>query len=129
VSAGAVLNIALSLILVPRVGAIGAAYALLIQNGLGGVAFMLVVHWRVLRLSVADMLRELIRPLGAALVVAVFAVLLSPHLHGAAEVLIALAAGAGLYLGLTWVLGVWDERERRLAWETIFTAVTWSRRK
>ena len=61
--------------------------------------------------------------------VTAFAVLLSPHLHGAAEVLLALVAGAGLYLGLTWVLGVWDERERRLAWETISTAVTLSRRK
>jgi hypothetical protein len=40
-----------------------------------------------------------------------------------------LVAGAGLYLGLTWVLGVWDERERRLAWETISTAVPLSRRK
>jgi O-antigen/teichoic acid export membrane protein len=129
VSAGAVLNIVLSLILVPRVGAIGAAYALLIQNGLGGVAFMLVVHWRILRLSIGDLVSQLIRPLGAAFVVTAVAVLLSPHLHGAAEVLIALVAGAGLYLGLTWVLGVWDERERRLAWETISTAVPLSRRK
>lgn len=123
VTAGAVLNVVLSLILVPRVGAIGAAYALLIQNGLGGVAFMLVVHWQVLRLSVADMLRQLVRPVAAALVVTGFALVLSPHLHGAAEVLVALVAGAGLYLGLTWTLGVWDERERRLAWETISTAV------
>ena len=129
ISASAVANVVLSLILVPRVGAIGAAYAMLIQNGLGGIAFMLWVQWRLLRLSIGEMMNQLIRPLGAALVITVFALLLSPHLHGTIQVLLALAAGTGLYLGLTWVLGVWDERERRLAWETISTAVPLSRRK
>jgi hypothetical protein len=84
---------------------------------------MLLVHWRLLRLSIGEMMSQLIRPLTAGLVVTAFALLLSPHLHGVLPVLLALAGCSGLYLGLTWVLGVWDERERRLALETILGAM------
>lgn len=130
VGAGAVLNVVVSLILVPRIGAIGAAYALLIQNGVGGLAFLLTVQWRILRLTLGEMVRQLIRPFAAALVVTAFALLLGPHLHGVIAVLVALIAGSALYLGLTWALGVWDAREQQLARETISAAIllAWRRK-
>lgn len=126
---GSVLNLVISVLLVPRVGAIGAAYALLIQNGVGGLSFLVLIQWRILSLRVSAMLGQLVRPIAAAFVVTLFALLVGPHLRGILEVLIGLALGSALYVGLTWVLGVWDAREQQLARDTVREALSFARRR
>jgi O-antigen/teichoic acid export membrane protein len=125
VTISAVLNIAISVILVPRVGAIGAADALLIQNGVGGLLFLTFAQWRLLRLSLGETLAQLGRPLAAGIVVAGGAYLAAPHLHGVLPVIAALLAGSALYVLLTLLLGVWDRRERALAKDTIVAVLPW----
>jgi O-antigen/teichoic acid export membrane protein len=123
----AALNIILSVTLVPRVGAIGAAYAILIANGIGGLFFLTVTQWRLLRLSVGETLAQVVRPAAAGVLVAVAGVLAAPHLHGVAPVIAALLAGGAIYVVLTFALGVWDTRERRLAKETIIAVLPFTR--
>jgi len=122
VVASAIVNLAVSIALVPRVGAIGAADALLIQNAGLGLGFLALTQWRLLRLPITEALAQVVRPAAAGLLVAGGAYLAAPHLHGILPVIAALLAGSALYVLLTLGLGVWDARERRLARDTI-TAV------
>ena len=123
----AVVNIALSIALVPRVGAIGAAYSLLLANGVGGLVFLTITQQRLLRLSIGETLAQVVRPAAAGAVVAAGAYAAAPHLHGIVPVLAALLAGSALYVLLTFLLGVWDARERRLARETIVAVAPFTR--
>ena len=123
VVASAALNVALSIILVPRIGAIGAAYALLIQNAVVGLLFLIVTQRRLVRVSIVDTVRQVIRPAAAGLVVAICALVAAPHLHGILPVIGALFAGAALYVLLTVVLGVWDARERKVARDMVYAAL------
>jgi O-antigen/teichoic acid export membrane protein len=110
--ASAVINLSLTIVLVPRVGAIGAAYALLINSATQGLVFVYLVQRRFVRVSVRTMLgRAAARPLAAGLVLLGYTALLAPRLHGLFAVLIAMALGGAIYLGLTVALRVWDARE------------------
>jgi O-antigen/teichoic acid export membrane protein len=110
--ASAVINLSLTIILVPRVGAIGAAYALLINSATQGLVFVYLVQRRFVGVSVRAMLvRAAARPLAAGLVLLGYTALLAPRLHGLLAVLIAMALGGAIYLGLTVALRVWDARE------------------
>jgi O-antigen/teichoic acid export membrane protein len=115
VVASALTNIILSILLVPRVGAVGAAYALLLQNLVCGVSFLAFSQWRLLHISMVGSLALLIRPLIAAGVVAAAGLAAGSLLHGVLPVIGALLLGTAIYAGLTLVLGTWTQRERRLA--------------
>ena len=113
--ATAAVNIALMFILVPRFGAVGAAYALLVS----GVGLLLTITWVVhrwiVRVSLVQLVRQaLLRPLAAGATLALYAWLLSSHLHHVLLVLAALVMGGLLYMGATFVFRVWDERELAL---------------
>jgi O-antigen/teichoic acid export membrane protein len=123
----AVVNIVLSVTLVPRIGAIGAAYAILIANGGGGLVFLAITQWRLLRLSLTETLAQIVRPAAAGLLVAAGAYLSAPHLRGIFAVIVALVAGGVVYTLLTFVLGVWEARERRLAREAIVAVMPFTR--
>jgi len=112
----AVINLTLTIVLVPRVGAIGAAYALLINAATQGLVFVYVVQRRFVRVSLRTMLeRAAIRPITAGLVLLGYVALLAPRLHGLITVLLAMAVGGAIYFGLTVALRVWDPREIALA--------------
>lgn len=111
----AAVNITLMFVLVPRYGAVGAAYALLIT----GVALLVAQTWMVqrwiVRVSLGEILGQaLLRPLAAGAVLGLYAWLLASRLHDLRLVLLALALGAALYAGATFVFRVWDERELAL---------------
>jgi O-antigen/teichoic acid export membrane protein len=120
--ASALWQLTLALILVPRFGPIGAAYAVVINTVTQGTIFVLLVQRRFLRVGVLDVFRSAaLRPLvaGAALAVLVWAT------RGFAEstlTLIASLAGAGIvYLALTLVLGVWTRQELQTARHVLLT--------
>ncbi len=114
--ASAILNLSLALILVPRLGAIGAAYALLAN----GVALLLTINYAVQRwlihLPVRTVLsRVVIRPVLAGCGLLLYAVFVSPHVRGLLEAIAAVAAGFALYGVLALILGVFEEEELVIA--------------
>ena len=112
----AAINLSLTIILVPRLGAIGAAYALLINAATQGPVFVYIVQRRFVQVPLLAMLRAaVIRPVLAGLVLLGYAALVVPRVHRLLTVLLALLIGGALYLGLTAVLGVWDARELAVA--------------
>ncbi len=111
----AVINLSLTLILVPRIGAIGAAYALLINSGTQGLLFIYIVQRWFLGLPLSLVLRRaLFWPASAGLAIAAYTVLVSPQVRGLWQLLLALVGGGILYLALLLVLPVWDSRERNV---------------
>jgi O-antigen/teichoic acid export membrane protein len=112
--ASAVINFSLTLLLVPRIGAIGAAYALLINSATQGLVFIYVVQRRFIRVPLRDVLAGLIRPLLAGVIVLAAALLTARYIANFPELILALVLGGLMYLGLTVVLKVWDEREWQL---------------
>jgi len=112
----AVINLSLTIILVPRLGAIGAAYALLINAVTQGPVFVYIVQRRFVQVPLLTVLRAaVIRPLLAGVVLLGYAALVVPRVHRLYTVLLALIAGGALYLGMTALLGVWDARELAVA--------------
>jgi O-antigen/teichoic acid export membrane protein len=110
--ASAVINVTLSIILVPRVGAIGAAWALLFNACTQGLLFVWLVQHRFLRISLRRVLsRALIRPTLAAVGLALYLSISSPHIRSVRSLLLASMLGFVLYIGLTILLRVWDVRE------------------
>jgi O-antigen/teichoic acid export membrane protein len=112
----AILNLTLALVLVPRIGAIGAAYALLVN----GVALLLTINYAVqrwlIKLSVATALRQIVaRPLIAGAGLLAFALLIAPHVRGAPAAIGAVLAGFAIYGGLVLLVGVFDQRELSVA--------------
>jgi O-antigen/teichoic acid export membrane protein len=112
----AILNLSLALVLVPRVGAIGAAYALLVN----GIALLLTINFavqrRLIKLPVGTALRRIVaRPLAAAAGLLVFALLIAPHVRGALPVIAAVVAGFAIYGGLVLLVGVFDQQELSVA--------------
>jgi O-antigen/teichoic acid export membrane protein len=122
-AASAVVNVGLAVLLVPRLGAIGAAWALLLNGAVQGSAFVLVVLRRVLGIPLSRFLgAAIVRPLLCGAAVLAYGLLLAPRIGGPAELLGALAGGAALYLALSVLLGVWDRREREVAREVAAAA-------
>lgn len=112
----AILNLSLALLLVPRIGAIGAAYALLIN----GIALLLTINFAVQRwlieVPVGSALRQIVlRPLLAAAGLLIYAVVIAPHARGTLTVIAAVVAGFALYAGLVLLVGVFDPRELSIA--------------
>ncbi|MBA3404639.1 MAG: polysaccharide biosynthesis C-terminal domain-containing protein [Gemmatimonadaceae bacterium] len=88
----AILNVVLNLLLIPRFGLAGAASATLAAEGLILIAAAIALH----RLGVRPAVRGLVRPTGAAAIMA--AVIYS--VAGQGHVILLVAAGAGIYVGL-----------------------------
>jgi O-antigen/teichoic acid export membrane protein len=110
--ASAVINVALSVLLVPRIGAIGPAWALLFNSCSQGLLFVWLVQRRFLRISLRSVLdRALLRPALAAVGLAIFLALSAPHVGSPAALLLGVLIGLPLYLVLTWSLRVWDGHE------------------
>jgi O-antigen/teichoic acid export membrane protein len=112
----AILNLSLALILVPRIGAIGAAYALLVN----GIVLLLTINYAVqrwlIKLPLSDALRGIvIRPLLAGLGLSVYALLVAPHLSGLLPTIAGVALGFAIYGLLALLLGVFDQQELAIA--------------
>ena len=112
----AVLNLTLALILVPRIGAIGAAYALLVN----GVVLLLTINYAVQRWLIRLPLREVLggvvlRPLLAGAGLSLYGFLIAPHVSGLPAAIGAVLAGFAIYAGLALLLGVFDQQELALA--------------
>ena len=113
--ASAAINLPLTLLFVPRIGAIGAAYALLINSGLQGFAFILVVQRFLLRVGVVEVLRSVVlRPMAIGVVVFAYALIAARLVSTLFELIVALALGALLAFALMLALGVLTEEERRV---------------
>lgn len=116
--ASAVLNLTLSFLLIPPFGIVGASVAILVNSLLLVPLFVHYVHRNVLQVSSAELTRRsLLRP-GAAMVLSWLPMALLASAAGSLlTLLLALALGLAAYLLLSIVLGVYDERDRRLARE------------
>jgi len=118
--ASAVIQLTLALILVPRFGAIGAAEALLINTVTQGAVFVWLVQRRFLHISALIVIREaVLRPMGAAIGLAIFVLVTRPYLHSIWTLLAALVGAGFLYLGLTAALRVWNHAELTLAGQMV----------
>jgi O-antigen/teichoic acid export membrane protein len=113
--ASAVLNITLTLLLVPRLGAIGAAYALAINACVQGVAFILIVQRAILHLPLWRFLGDVVlRPAIAGAGFAVYALLVRGLITNFALLIAAGLVGLAVYAALTLAVGVLSDHEKRL---------------
>jgi O-antigen/teichoic acid export membrane protein len=114
--ASAVVNLTLTLILVPRIGAVGAAVALLINGAFLLVTMNYAVQRWLLRIDPREaVINIVLRPALAAAGLVVYALIVGPRVRGLLPVLAALAVGFLLYGLLTFVLGVWNQAELSVA--------------
>jgi O-antigen/teichoic acid export membrane protein len=109
--ASAIINVTLSIILVPRIGAIGPAWALLFNSCTQGVFFIWLVQHRFLRIPLRRVLSALARPALAVAGLALYLGLSSPHVRSVGSLLPAVILALLLYFGLTMILRVWDTSE------------------
>ncbi|TME74827.1 MAG: flippase [Chloroflexi bacterium] len=114
--ASAVVNLTLTLLLVPRIGAVGAAIALLVTGAFLLVTMNYAVQRWLLRIEPRTALVQLVlRPGLAAAGLVLYGLLLAPRVRGLLPVLLALAIGFLLYAILTVLLGVWNQAELAVA--------------
>jgi O-antigen/teichoic acid export membrane protein len=114
--ASAVINLTLTLILVPRLGPIGAAYALLINAIIQGLAFVFVVQRWFLRVSLVDVVKKaVLRPVAAAVILVPYVVMVGPHLDRFSVVIAAILGGSLLYAACGLAVRVWDRQELEVA--------------
>ena len=112
----AAINLSLTLLLVPRLGAIGAAWALLINSATQGMIFVYIVQRRFLRIRLSTMLgRTVARPTAAGLLLLGYCAVLAPRIHQLLVVILAVLLGGALYLAITAAIGLWDARELAVA--------------
>lgn len=107
----AAINISLTLLLVPRFGAIGAAWALLANMGLQGGFFAVLFQYRFLAVHTKDLLTTLARPALCVLVpsaLLVGAIAVAPGKVGLAT---ATLVGTAIYAVLTVRLKVWSQHK------------------
>jgi O-antigen/teichoic acid export membrane protein len=111
----AALNVGLTLLFVPLVGAIGAAYALVINSSIQGAVFVWLVHARFLKLAAVRVFRALLPAAVAAAGMALYFALATSLVHSVATLAIAVVSGGFIYLALNLLLRVWDANEVRVA--------------
>ncbi len=115
-----VLNVPLTILLVSRLGAVGAAYALLVTNALQSFVFVWLVQRMVLKVPVMEVIRGVaLRPAVAAAGLAAYALLTRPLIANFAELVIFTVIGAALYAALALFVGVLDARERTVVREML----------
>jgi O-antigen/teichoic acid export membrane protein len=111
-SISAAVTATLALILVRSFGAIGAAIAISIGVGITGLVFTYVVQRWLLGLPLKVMLRyAVIRPTVAAVGLAIYCWVVSPHVLGVVQVLGAMFVGILVYGALTILTRTWTKRE------------------
>ena len=110
--ASALLQLALALILVPRVGPIGAAIAVVLNTVTQGLVFVLLVQYRFLKLRLPAVLKgAIVRPLLAALALVVLVLLTRDHVDSPVALVACLLGGGVLYALLTLTFRVWTTQE------------------
>ena len=118
--AGAILNVSLTLALVPHYGAMGAAYSILFVNSLQAIVFIIVVELGVVRIPPLTILREaVIRPVCAGAGLAIYAFIVRGWIGSFAELILAAVVGLLLYAALALAAGVLNQRERAVAFEIL----------
>jgi O-antigen/teichoic acid export membrane protein len=117
-SISAVLNVALTLVLIPRMGIMGPAVALFI-NGLVTVPlFIARANRSVLRISNATVVRNgILKPLLAAVFLFLFYSVMSRFVSAPVGLGLVIVSGGILFLSLCVALGVIDRSERRMVME------------
>ena len=124
--ASALLQLSLALILVPRYGPIGAAYAVVINTVTQGFLFVLVVQYRFLHVSLLrTFIDAFLRPLLAGAGLVVLVLLTRNHAHSTPTLVASLLGAGVLYGALTLTVRVWSAREIHLVNE--MTGGVWSR--
>jgi O-antigen/teichoic acid export membrane protein len=125
--ASALLQLGLALILVPRLGPIGAAIAVVINTVTQGLVFVLLVQYRFLKIGLITVFtRALVRPLLAGLGLLVLVLLTRDHAGSTVALLACLAGGLVVYGVLTLTLRVWSGQEMRVLNEIV--GGLWARR-
>jgi O-antigen/teichoic acid export membrane protein len=110
------LNVALSLILIPRYEIVGAAFAIGINSALLVPVFLWYVHRRVLELPIRTVLaRSIAAPAIAAALALVPMFALRQTVDSRLSLALALVLGFGAYLVLTLVVRVYDATDRAVA--------------
>jgi O-antigen/teichoic acid export membrane protein len=105
-----ILNLALSVALIPAYGAVGAAIAVLVNSVLLVPVFVVYVHRRVLKTSIAPLLRRsLLRPM-LSVAIALGPALLAVQLGAVASAAAAIAA----YIIAAAVVGVFDATDKAM---------------
>lgn len=113
--ASALLQLGCALLLVPRFGAIGAAYAVIINTVLQGTVFVLIVQYRFLHVGLRKLLGEaVVRPLVAGLGLLAIVLITRPFARGVLSLVACLIAAGVLYAVLTLAARVWRIEEIRL---------------
>jgi O-antigen/teichoic acid export membrane protein len=105
----AAINLSLTLLLVPRLGAIGAAWALLANMGLQGGFFALLFQYRFLAVRAKDLLNTLARPALCVLALSALLVGVIAVAPGKVALVTAALVGTALYAALTVRLKVWSQ--------------------
>lgn len=112
----AVLNVVLSLLLIPRYGIVGAALAIGINSVLLVPVFLWYVHRRVLDLPIRTVLTRSIAAPAVAVVLALVPMFaLRQTVDSRLTLAVALVLGFGAYLALTLVVHVYDATDRAVA--------------
>lgn len=114
-SVSAVINLSTALILIPKLGIEGAAWALLINFIVQVPVFLMVVHKKLIKISNLEVIRAcLIKPISAGIIASVVAYIFSKQLD---NVVIQLFWGlfifGTIYLAANFFLGTFDIREKR----------------
>jgi O-antigen/teichoic acid export membrane protein len=109
----AIVNVSLSLLLIPRYGIVGGGLAIAINSATNVPYFVWYVHRHVLEFPLATVLRRSIAgPVAAAVLSWPLMVLLGRAVDGPLTLAVAVALSLGIYAVLTVVLGVYDATER-----------------
>lgn len=111
----AVINLVAAFILIPKLGIIGAAYALLINFSIQIPIFLFVIHRKLIKISTMEFIkRSLARPILAGLISSVVAALL---LNITTNPYLILAIGVPVfgitYLSLNFILGTFDAQDKK----------------
>jgi O-antigen/teichoic acid export membrane protein len=113
---GAVFNVTMCALLIPRHGIAGASLVILLQGLVSLPLFLLYVHRRVLGVPLLELLRRsLARPVAAAGLAAVVMMLLLPLAGSLAALLAVLALSFVAYVALARLVGAWDPAESAVA--------------
>jgi O-antigen/teichoic acid export membrane protein len=114
--AAAVANVALSLLLIPLYGILGAALAIAINSATNVPVFIWYVHRRVIDLPLARVFRTSVAaPLAAAVLSWLPMLLLLRLVDGPATLALALCLGFGAFLALTVAVRTYDATDRAIA--------------
>lgn len=110
--ASALIQLGCALVLVPRFGAIGAAYAVVINTVTQGTIFVLLVQYRFLHIGLVKVLARVVaRPLLAGLGLVAVVMLTRGMEHSIVALIASLISAGVIYLALTLLMRVWSAQE------------------